>query len=117
MRFLRFSDVSSSNYVGLNVSYLCSTLFTRTLDDDLSGDVVIFGPDNTPIQEGDERVRTSTVTKFRNDYERTVYFSPLSASDAGDYRCTGTISSAVLNDLVTNGTSRLQQSITVLSEW
>ena len=116
MRILRFSDVSISNYVGLNVSYVCSTLFTRTLDNDLSGDVVIFGPDNTSIQEGDERVTTSTVTKSRNDYERAVYFSPLSVIDMGDYRCTGVISSSVPNALVTNGTGTVVQSVTVFGE-
>ena len=114
MRFSRMSGVSSINYVGLNVSYVCSTLFPNTLGSDLAGNVDILGPDNTPIQEGSGRVRTSMVTKFRNNYERTLYLSPLSVSDTGEYTCTGTISSAVTNSLVISGRSKdRQRTITV----
>ena len=114
LRISRVSTTSSTNYVGLNVSYVCSTLFPNTLNNDLAGNVDILRPDNTPIQEGSGRVGVSMVTRSRNDYERTVSFSPVSASDAGNYRCTGTISSAVPNPLVINGTSRDKQvSITV----
>ena len=78
-------------------------MFQGSLTSDLTGDVVILGPGDTVIDEGDGRVRISESRKTTNAYERTVFFSPLSAADIGDYRCTGTISPVAPNPLVTNG--------------
>ncbi len=104
------------NYFGQNATYQCRTLFPGPLSEDLAGDLVIYGPDNTPVGEGGGRVRASEIETSGDAYERVVYFSPLSAADQGVYRCTGTISPRLTNPLVTDGTGDTELEITVFRE-
>ena len=102
MRVTRdISSISRINYVGLNISYMCETRFPLVFTSDLTADVEIFRPDNTLIEGSNGRVRLGPPLQSDTggDFERNLYFDPISAADRGTYRCTGTVE----NSLVANG--------------
>lgn len=102
------------NYIGLNISYACQTLFLGTVTSELTADVEIFGPDNALIGgSGGGRVGATETMQTGGDFERSLYFAPLSAQDRGVYRCTGTIRPVNANALVSNGRGNKSQEISV----
>ena len=116
MRVTRdISSISRVNYVGLNISYGCEILFPLALTSDLTADVEIFGPDDTLIEGSDGRVRVGPLMQSGTggDFERNLYFDPISAADRGIYRCTGTVRPVVENSLVTNGRGEEPEEISV----
>ena len=114
MRFIRAESGFQVPHVGQNVSYSCETQFNGVLSG-LFGQVQVFGPDGNALEGSDGRVSITETIKTRN-FERTLSFSPLSAEDTGDYRCTGTIMPEMSNPLITNGTGNMPLSINVQGE-
>ena len=108
-------SISRVNYVGLNISYVCETRFPLVLTSDLTADVEIFGPDDTLIEGSEGRVRVGTLMQSGTggDFERNLYFDPISVADRGTYRCTGTVRPVVENSLVTNGRGERPEEISV----
>lgn len=101
MSFIETSSIRLSvHYVGQNVSYSCRTVLTLDLGLDVT--VTVLGPQNAPIHQKRGRVSTLELVKG-STYQRILNFSPLSASDAGVYTCTGIICPRVANSLITNG--------------
>ena len=103
-------------YVGSNISYTCQILFPGNVIEDFTRIVEISGPSGTPLDSTGDRVRVSETTQDENSFTRTLYFSPLSAEDVGDYRCVGTLQPATPNPLVTNGMQSMTQTIIVIGE-
>ena len=114
MSFFREVSTDPVNpYVGSNISYVCRTLFPGN-SVGLVGEVGITDPSGTVIESNDARLRVSDVEQVFNNYERTLFFSPLSADDVGVYTCTGTIQPLTPNPLVTNGMGTTTQEISII---
>ena len=103
-------------YVGSNISYRCQALFPSNLLGGLTGIVEITGPSCTPLDSTGGHVRVSETTQDGNTFVRTLYFSPLSAEDEGEYRCTGILQPVTPNPLVTNRAQSETQTITIIGE-
>ena len=71
--------------------------------------------DDTLIEGSDGRVRVGPPLQpgTGGDFERNLYFDPISAADRGTYRCTGTVRPVVENSLVTNGRGERPVEISV----
>lgn len=117
MRFVPEPSPFRFNYVGLNISYACQTLLVVAVTAELTADVEIFGPDAALIAGSDGRVGVTDTMESGGDFERSLYFAPVSAVDRGEYRCTGTIRPVVSNPLVTNGRGESTQDISVFGQY
>ena len=108
-------DPSSRNpYIGLNFSYTCRVVYLLGSLEDVDADVFISAPS---VLENSDRVHIDNVSIRGIAFERTLEISPISARDAGNYICTGTVMSATHNPLVTGCTNTtLSQNITIFSE-
>ena len=114
MRFLRDPSATARfDYAGLNITYVCQTSFLFTLTD-LTADVEIFYPnEEAPIEGSDNHVGVTDTVMDGSNFERTLYFYPISADDEGEYRCTGTIRPEVTNPYVTNGRGEFRREHSV----
>ena len=114
MRFLRDPSATARfDYAGLNITYACQTSFLFALTD-LTADVEIFPPDEEePIEGSDNRVGVTYTLLDRGNFQRTLYFYPISADDFGEYCCTGTIRPEVTNPYVTNGRGAIGKELSV----
>ena len=82
---------------------------------DLTISVEISGPSGTPIDSTGDRVRVSETTNQTGGiFTHTLYFSPLSAGDEGQYTCSGIFHPVTPNPLVTNGTGSAMLNIIVI---
>ena len=68
----------------------------------LIADMEIVGPSGTPIISTKGRVKVSKTTQDESMHMHTLYFSPLSAEDVGEYRCTGTLLPEMNNPSIPN---------------
>ena len=98
--------------VGSNFSYECHLVHFLSDPADVGADISISRPNIHPnrLHIGD------IVTSDRITFERTLEIRPVSAGDAGNYHCTGTILSSIKNPLVTAQTKSLSHNITIYSE-
>ena len=114
MRFLRDPAATARfDYAGLNITYICQTSFLFALTD-LTADVEVFLPnEEMAIESSGPRVGVTDTVMDGSNFERTLYFYPISANDVGEYRCTGTIRPAVTNPYVTNGRGEFRRELSV----
>ena len=114
MRFLRDPSATARfDYAGLNITYACQTSFLFPLTDLIADVEIFFSDEEEPIEGSDNRVGVTDTVMDVSNFERTLYFYPISADDVGEYRCTGTIRPAVTNPYVTNGRGEFRRELSV----
>ena len=98
--------------VGSNFSYKCRVVHFLNDPADVGANISFSGPNihTNRLHIGD------IVMSDRLTFERTLEIRPLSARDAGDYHCTGTILSATRSPLVTAQTKSVSHNIIIYSE-
>ena len=114
----RQSPNPSSNYVGLNVQFLCQTAFLNQVRG-VSMNLVISGPAGRMLSNTtDGRIILYETREFGNgDFERIVEFLPLSSSDMGTYSCSGTATPVISNSFVTSSSKiRMEVIDNILSK-
>ena len=83
----------------------------------VTADVEWRGPGGSVITNN-SRVTVGTTIEAApgREYQKTLFFSPLSAGDTGSYTCSGTVMVDPTNSFITNGVGTGSDSLTVVGK-